>query len=104
MDRVFSYKAMNVEGREKMNQRVFSIFDSKAEAFLQPFFATTKGVAIRQFSGAVNQDGHELNKFTLDYQLFELGEFDEHTGKLIPHETPRPVVSANDVKDKEIAT
>lgn len=89
-----------LKGKKKMNQRVFSIFDMKADAFLQPFFASTKGVAIRQFGGAVNTDGHELNKYSSDYTLFELGEFDERSGAITPHETPRAVCTATDVKEK----
>ncbi len=94
-------RVINILKGKKMNQRVFSIFDSKADAFLQPFFATTKGVAIRQFSGAVNQDGHELNKYTEDYTLFELGDFNEKNGLLQPHESPRSVCLAIDIKEKE---
>lgn len=84
-----------------MFQKIFSIRDAKADAFLQPFFAPTRGVAIRQFSGAVNKEGHELNSYSEDYMLFEVGEFDEHTGLIKPHEQPTPVCMAQDVKEKE---
>ncbi len=63
-----------------MKLKVFSIFDSKAEAFIQPFYSQTTGTAIRSFEAAVNQPEHEFHKYAGDYTLFELGEFDQNTG------------------------
>lgn len=44
---------------------------------MTPFFAPTRGVAVRQFQAAVNDPNHELHKFAEDYTLFELGVFFE---------------------------
>jgi len=68
--------------------KIFSVRDSKAEAFLPPFFAQTAGVAIRQFESAVNDESHDMHRFAEDYTLFELGEFDESSGALLPLDTP----------------
>lgn len=62
--------------------KVYSIFDSKAEAYLQPFFAVSHGVALRQFISAIQQEDSNFNKFAGDYTLMCIGEFDERKGKL----------------------
>lgn len=63
-----------------MNEKMFSVYDSKANAYLNPFYARTTGVAIRQFTQAVNDQTHDFHKFAGDYTLFELGEFNVETG------------------------
>lgn len=73
--------------------KVFSVYDKAAEAFLQPFFAPTVGIAIRNFRTAANQEDHQFHRHADDYTLFELGEFDESTGKLEPS-TPHSLGNA----------
>lgn len=63
-----------------MNQMVFSIYDSKAEAYTNPFVAKTRGLAVRMFQELVNQQGHQFNKFPADYTLFAIGLWDESVG------------------------
>lgn len=63
-----------------MIQKVFAIRDSKAMAFLQPFYSISTGAAVRAFSDAVNEKGSNFAKHPEDYLLFEIGEFDDNTG------------------------
>ena len=56
--------------------KVFTVYDNKAEAYLQPFFMRTKGEAIRAFADSVNDPNHMFNRHPEDFTLFELGEFD----------------------------
>jgi len=63
-----------------MLHQIMSIYDSKVDAFLPPFYAQTKGQALRMFQDAVNQDGHTFNKHAADYTLFHIGSFDDETG------------------------
>lgn len=60
--------------------KAFTIYDSKAESYLQPFFFNTKGQAIRSFSDAVAEEGHQFRRHAQDYTLFECGEFDQSSG------------------------
>jgi len=60
----------------------FSIFDAAAEAFLPPMFMDTKGMAIRSFADAVNQEGTPFCLHAADYTLFHVGTFDQSTGEL----------------------
>lgn len=68
--------------------KIFSIFDSKALAYLPPFFVPTAGVAVRNFEQAANEEGHAFSKHASDYGLWELGTFDDSTGVLLMHDNP----------------
>lgn len=63
-----------------MKQLIFTVYDSKAEAYLAPFTTKTLGLAERMFQELVNQDGHQFNRFPGDYTLFCVGEWNEATG------------------------
>lgn len=64
--------------------QLFSVFDSKAEAYLPIFQSQTNGTAIRSFEAAVNEEGTPFYKNAADYTLFNIGEFDERTGNVKP--------------------
>lgn len=67
---------------------VFAVYDSKAGAYLPPFFAPARGVGLRQFQQASRQVDHPFHEFGADFTLFELGSFDESTGKFDLHDAP----------------
>ena len=54
--------------------------DRAINAFLKPFFLTHLGGAERAFADEVNNPQSELNKHPEDYDLFQLGTFDDGTG------------------------
>lgn len=64
-----------------MKLQVFAVFDSKAESYLQPFYALAVGAAIRSFSDAANSESHEFHKHAGDFTLFHLGAFDQLSGQ-----------------------
>lgn len=68
--------------------KIVSVYDSKAEAYMQPGYAGTRGAAIRSFSDAINDPKSTIAKHPADYTLFEIGEFDELKGVLHPAKTP----------------
>ena len=63
-----------------MIHKMFTVYDSKAEAYLQPFFSSTTGLAIRSFTEAVNQNDHQFSKYPEDYTLFEIGSYNDEDG------------------------
>jgi len=67
-----------------MLTKVFTVYDSKMEAYLAPFYAQAQGSAIRMFSDSINDKNHAFGKHPEDYTLFEIGSYDELTGTLIP--------------------
>ncbi len=66
--------------------KVFSIFDSKADAFLQPFFSPTAATALRSFQQSAQDEATQFHRFAGDYTLFEIGEWDQAKGTWVAHE------------------
>lgn len=64
--------------------KVFSVYDDKADAFLQPFFMRTEQEAIRAFIGAATEANHQFNLHAADFTLYEIGTFSEQVGSIIP--------------------
>lgn len=76
-----------------MKLKIYAVYDSKIEAFNQPFYSRTRGEALRSWTDAVNRDTDPsgTNNFKLhsgDYSLFELGEFDDSSAKFHLHTAP----------------
>lgn len=63
-----------------MKLSIYSIFDSKARAFLPPFYLANDSLATRVFSDCANDSVHAFGKHPEDYSLFRLGEFDDALG------------------------
>lgn len=61
---------------------IFSVFDSKADAFITPFFSPTVAVGVRSFATAANDPNCQFAVHPGDYSLFELGEFDQEKGSV----------------------
>lgn len=83
-----------------MNLVICSIKDEKAEAFMRPFFAQSKAVAVREFSTIANDGEHPVSRHPRDYTLCLLGMWDERKGTIKAHE-PITVINAFDVKVTE---
>ena len=62
-------------------QLMYTVYDSKAETFMPPFFVPAKGLAIRAFEDCINSMEHHFGKHPADYTLFELGSFDTNAGE-----------------------
>jgi hypothetical protein len=71
-----------------MKYNIYSVYDAAAEGFLQPFFMTNKGQAVRAFSDLANDPSHNFGKHPEDYTLFELGEYDDKNAQITQHQTP----------------
>lgn len=63
-----------------MKYIVFSVHDSKAEAFLPPWILPKRAQALRIFTDCINSADHQFGQNPADYTLFVLGEWDDHTG------------------------
>lgn len=63
--------------------KAFSLFDSKADVFMPPFFCGTVGQATRSVIEAAADQRSTLGKYPQDFALFELGEFEDATGELV---------------------
>lgn len=79
--------------------KIYSIYDSKLEAFLQPFFAPTDGVALRSFADGAADAGSNFYKHAEDYELFCIGIFDDEFGKISPLEANKALGNALTMKE-----
>lgn len=80
---------------------VLSVFDKAASAYGRPVFATAIGAAVRSFSDEVNRraDDNSMFAHSSDFELYELGTFDDSTAKFDALGVPRLLVRGGDVRE-----
>lgn len=61
---------------------VFAVRDNKAGMYHVPFCAQNAVIAARMLNQAVNDPNTQLSMFPEDFDLFQVGEFDDVAGKL----------------------
>ena len=83
-----------------MMQVIVSVKDTAAQAFGRPVFVPTVSVAVRSFRDEVNRSDskEDMAQHPEDFELYELGSFDDSTGKVEVIE-PRLVARAKDLKE-----
>lgn len=77
---------------------VVSVYDRAMDAFARPFFVPALGAAIRAFQDEVNRAESPMCSHADDYDLFELGTFDEDSGKFQNLNEPRQVAIGKQMK------
>lgn len=60
-----------------MKMHVFTVRDSIADVFGQPFFGLSIGGAVRGFADAINGGDPHLSKHPNDFELYRLGLYDD---------------------------
>lgn len=81
-----------------MQLRVFAIRDSKSEVYGQPFFQHSSGEAERNFKTLVNDPKSTQHMYPEDFDLYEIGSYDDQTGKMTGLDTPTHIVKAVQLK------
>ena len=74
-----------------MKLTLCTVKDRAADAYGRPMFVPSTGVAIRSFSDEINRADadNQLYNHPDDFDLYELGEFDDNTGKFDIYEEPK---------------
>ncbi|AXL14723.1 nonstructural protein [Microviridae sp.] len=72
-----------------MKLQIFTIFDSKTQAYLPPSFLQNEEVALRSIRDVLKDPNHQFTKNPEDYSLWQIGLFDDEKGKITA--TPAPV-------------
>ena len=82
-----------------MIYKIVAIRDRAGDLFSQPAFVNSRGAAIRSFGDEVNRkaENNQLNTHPEDFDLYEIGTFDDSTGELIPT-TPKQIAVGKDLK------
>lgn len=77
---------------------VFAVYDEKAKAYATILGVhTTISVAIRAFTLSCQNPETFYNRFPADYSLYNLGTYDERSGKITSYPEPRFVIRASEV-------
>lgn len=63
-----------------MIYKSFTVYDSKIEEFLPPFFCRSMGEAVRIMTNMCSDKNHDFYKYSSDYVLFEIGSYDTKAG------------------------
>ena len=83
-----------------MLQKLYYIYDSKSESYTAPTVNPARGQAIRSFADAVNSKDQPsvLSQHPADFTLFEIGDFDPHSGVITLYDAKISVANGLDVK------
>jgi len=83
-----------------MKLTLCTVKDRAADAFGRPMFVPSTGVAIRSFADEVNRqaEDNQMYNHSDDFDLYELGTFDDNTGLFDLHEQPKLLTLGKQVK------
>lgn len=76
-----------------MNQQIFSIYDKKMDKYHNPMFVESIVEVQRQLVSVIQDEKSLLAQFPTDYEIMNLGEFNQQTGEIIP--LPKPLFMMN---------
>lgn len=79
---------------------ICSVKDRAADAFGRPMFVPSVGLALRGFTDEVNREAadNQMYHHSDDFDLFELGTFDDSTGIIECHPIPKQLALGKSVK------
>lgn len=67
---------------------VCAVRDRAMDAFMQPFFCQARGIANRSFADEINRKDSPFAGHPEDFDLYELGTYEDSTGSLKSHDRP----------------
>ena len=78
-----------------------SVQDRVADTYGPPFFLPHVGVAVRQFTDEINREdaNNMLFKHPEDFDLFQLGTYDDSVGMVTQDSIPRQLVLGKDCRN-----
>lgn len=80
--------------------KIFAVYDSKIERFMQPFYAEHVGQALRMWDQLVNDGKSSVSQYPDDFSLFEIGSFDDAKGMVNSLSIPKSIQGAFETKRK----
>lgn len=80
--------------------KIYTIYDSAAEAWLPPFFRPTAAMAQRDFANNCQIPDHSFTIAPGDYTLYEIGSFDDQSAVIEP-QTPTRLMNGLEAIKKE---
>lgn len=80
--------------------KLFSIYDTKADRYFNPFTAEHNADALRQFQQVANDIQTQIGQFPEDFVLYVIGTFDTAIGQVSPIERLSLGVASEYVKSQ----
>ncbi len=80
-----------------MKLMIYTVYDKKAQIYHPPYYCHNVGHATRMFKTMFQQKESVINQYPEDFQVFELGEFNDSTGKMIGYQQPNFICTAADL-------
>lgn len=80
---------------------MYTVRDSASKLFGRPFYCVNVGHAVRGFTDQVNDPAtgqNDLFNHSDDFELFELGTYDDATAAFDIHAAPKAICTAKSVK------
>lgn len=84
-----------------MIYHIFSVYDSKAAYYMQPFYFQTQGEALRAFMDTCDDHEHAFYRHAADFTLFYIGSFNNEDAEFTLKNTPEPVAKALSFRNPE---
>lgn len=82
-----------------MIYHVCALYDSKTATYAPPFYVRHIAQAERWLATQVANPDNDLSRFSTDYAIYNLGEFDDTTGvHQLQRDTPILIITARSVK------
>lgn len=83
-----------------MKQVIVCIRDRMADAYMRPWFVPTANMAIRSFMDEVNREhaDNQLFHHSEDFDLYEVGIFDDSTGRIESYEDMKVLMLGKQAK------
>lgn len=84
--------------------KIFSIYDEKAQVFNTPFVGSNEAVAVRSFADICLDGTNMVSKYPGDFKLYYVGNFDAVKGTITALDVPEFVVSAMQVVNSHLSS
>ena len=86
-------------------KKMYAIFDTKADAFLNSITLPTDAEAVRWFTHLINSDTKDdfIAQYPRDYILFRLQDFDAKTGYFDKETKPKELITGVAWKNRKTA-
>lgn len=81
---------------------ICAVRDRAIDSFGQPIYVHTNAQAARMFRDEINREGSEMGAHPEDFDLYEIGSYNEETAKLEALSTPRLISIGKDQKKTPI--
>lgn len=81
--------------------KIFAIYDKKVAIYRYPHFHQNIQDAVRQFQQEVKNPQNPLSQYPEDFDLYQIGQFDETTANIVPVQPAFYIESAINLIPKE---